>query len=318
MNLVLPQLVGSARPWTREAALLTPTEDFTFGLISDRTGLARPGVFERAVEALNWLHPDFVVQIGDAIEGYTTDAAELDVQWKEFDEIVEQLERPLFRVAGNHDVSNSLMRNEWLRRFGLLHYHFRYGDTLFLVLDTGDPPQPLEEVAGDLTPQRLAELHAMRDSDPEAVRREFEALHDWESTMPAAISEEQTDYFERVLAERTDVRWTFLLLHMPAWQGAGHPALDRLRIALGDRPYTMFAGHIHNYQRRVLYGRDHIRLGPTGGAWVRTGDIGNFDHVTLVRMTESGPRIANLVIDGVLGVDGGSYPSTSPYERGRA
>jgi hypothetical protein len=306
-QLWLPRLAGPARPWTREPR---PTPDnFTFALLSDRTGLARAGVFEHAVEVLNWLHPDFVVQIGDAIEGYTTDQAVLAEQWAELDGILDLLEPPLFRVVGNHDVSNSLMREEWVRRHGLLHYHFRYADTLFLVLDTCDPPQSLEEIAADLTPERLAELHARRDADPEGVRREFEASGDWESTMPAAIAEEQTAYFEGVLAEQPDVRWTFLCMHMPAWQGNGHPALERLYAALGNRPYTAFAGHIHNYQRRVVRGRDHIRLGPTGGAWVRTGDVGNFDHVTLVRMTTHGPRIANLVLDGILGIDGGSYPS---------
>jgi 3',5'-cyclic AMP phosphodiesterase CpdA len=313
VTLWLPP-TGSARPWTRAGSLPPSPPGFSFALLSDRTGLARPGVFERAIEALNWLHPDFVIQIGDSIEGYTTDESVLAAQWKELDGILDALERPLFRVAGNHDVSNELMRDEWLRRHGLLHYHFRYADVLFLVLDTSDPPQALEDVAGDLTPERLAELHALRDADPEAVRREFEALADWDSTMPADISEEQIGYFERVLAQHTDARWTFVCMHIPAWQGQGHGALDRLYSALGTRPYTMFAGHIHNYQRRVIHGRDHIRLGPTGGAWVLSGDEGNFDHITIVRMTPSGPRIANLVLDGVLGVDGGTCP---PPAKGR-
>ncbi|HEX4249321.1 MAG TPA: metallophosphoesterase, partial [Pseudonocardia sp.] len=310
-TLWLPPVNGPARPWTREDSLPADPHDFTFALLSDRTGLARAGVFERAVETLNWLYPDFVVQIGDGIEGYTTDESELAAQWTEFDKIVDGLERPLFRVVGNHDVSNPVMREDWLRRHGLLHYHFRYADTLFLVIDTCDPPQSLEEVAGDLTPERLAELHARVATDPDGVREEFEALGDWESTQPAAISEEQIAYFERVLAEHSDARWTFLCMHMPAWQGDGHPALERLYAALGERPFTAFAGHIHNYQRRIIRGRDHIRLGPTGGAWVRTGDIGNFDHVTLVRMTPEGPKIANLVLDGLLGVDGGTYPPSS-------
>ena len=94
--------------------------------------------------------------------------------------------------------------------------------------------------------------------------------------------------------------------------GAGHPALDRLRALLADRPYTVFAGHVHNYRREVIGGRDHIRLGPTGGAWVRTGNRGNFDHVSLVRVGRGAPTTANVVLDGVLGVDGGVYPPNEP------
>ena len=304
--------VGRARPWSRPELLLTPSAGFTFGLLSDRTGLARPGVFQRAIEVLNWLRPDFVVQIGDLIEGYVTDEREISAQWDEVDAILARLDVPLFRVVGNHDVSNEAMRSEWVRRHGLLHYHFRYDDVLFLLLNTSDPPQDLTEFGGkgdhELTPERLAELHALRQSDPDALRKQFEAMADWDSTMPAAISEEQVNYFEGVLAEHRDVRWTVVCMHIPAWQGDGHPALDRLRAALADRPYTMFAGHIHNYRREVIGGRDHIRLGPTGGAWVRTGDRGNFDHVSLVRTGLGEPSIANVVLDGVLGVDGGIYP----------
>ncbi|UGQ10184.1 hypothetical protein LO772_25360 [Yinghuangia sp. ASG 101] len=39
-------------------------ERFTFALISDRTGAARPGVFERGIAALNLLAPAFALQVG--------------------------------------------------------------------------------------------------------------------------------------------------------------------------------------------------------------------------------------------------------------
>src|SRR5262245_40169113 len=117
--------VGPACPWSRPERLLAPPSGFTFGLHSDRTGLARPGVFERAIEVLNWLQPDFVVQIGDLIEGYITDEGEISAQWDEVDAILARLDVPLFRVVGNHDVSNETMRSEWVHRHGLLYYHFR-------------------------------------------------------------------------------------------------------------------------------------------------------------------------------------------------
>lgn len=309
-------VAGSSRPWSGTDRLTARADGFTFGLLSDRTGLARPGVFEHAVDVLNRLRPDFVIQIGDLIEGYTTDADELRAQWEEADGILDRLDAPLFRVVGNHDVSNDVMRREWLHRHGLLHYHFRVDDVLFLVVDTSDPPQDLTEFGGsgehELTAERLAELHAMRDSDPEALRRQFEAMADWDATMPAAVSEEQIEYFEAVLAEHADVRWTMVCMHIPAWQGEGNHAIDRLRAALGQRPYTMFAGHVHNYRHQVIDGRDHIRLGPCGGAWVRTGDTGNFDHVSLVRMQGGEPTIANVMLDGVLGVEGGVHPMIRP------
>lgn len=43
--------------------------------------LPYPGVFERDVEVANLLRPDFVIQVGDCIEGYTADLDELTRQW---------------------------------------------------------------------------------------------------------------------------------------------------------------------------------------------------------------------------------------------
>ena len=58
------------------------------------------------------------------------------------DAIVKKLEMPFFYVAGNHDMSNAVMAEEWKERFGPSYYHFRYRDVLFLVLNTEEPPVP--------------------------------------------------------------------------------------------------------------------------------------------------------------------------------
>ncbi len=292
-GLVLPRLDGGGTPWCGLDRMPQRPDEFSFVLLSDRTGAARPGVFERGIDVINLLRPDFVIQIGDQIQGYTSDPAELATQWAEVDAIVGRLEVPLFRLPGNHDVSNEVMRAEWLRRHGALHYAFRFHDVLFCMLDTQDPPPEPADEPWD------------------------EPDFDWNGTMPARISDEQVAWAEGVIAEHADARWAVLCMHMPAWQGKGHPGLDRIRRALGDRPYTAFAGHVHNYQRTVLSGRDHVRLGPTGGCWVLDGEDGNFDHVAWITMTAHGPRLANIVLDGVLGIADGTFragagPQTRP------
>ncbi|MCF2532855.1 metallophosphoesterase family protein [Yinghuangia soli] len=280
-------------PWTHLDIADDPGR-FTFALISDRTGLARPGVFERGIASLNLLRPAFAVQLGDLIEGYTDDEGKITAAWAEIDEILAPLEMPLFHVPGNHDVFSDLARKHWLDRYGRLHHHFRYKDVLFLVLDTQDPPvkqslEAMKKLAGNVK------------NDPEALRRLVEESIDWEGDQAGArVSDEQTAWAEQVIRENADVRWTFVLMHQPVWQGEGHPVIHRIRAALGDRPYTMLAGHVHNYKTAVIDGRDHIRLGPTGGLWVKAeGDNGNFDHVTLITMEPDGPRIANVTLEGL-------------------
>ncbi|MDI2130119.1 metallophosphoesterase family protein [Yinghuangia seranimata] len=291
-----PDQPPATGPWTHLDIADAPGR-FTFALISDRTGIARPGVFERGIAALNLLRPAFAVQLGDLIEGYTDDEGVLAEAWAELDRIVAPLDMPLFLVPGNHDVSDDLARRHWLGRYGRLHHHFRYKDVLFLVLDTQDPP--VEQSPEAL--EALAKMHAYAERDPEGLRRLVEKSVDWEGDQAMArVSEEQTAWAENVIRENADARWTFVLMHQPIWQGEGHPAIHRIRAALGDRPYTMFAGHVHNYKNAVIDGRDHIRLGPTGGLWVKPeGDEGNFDHITLITMEPDGPRIANVTLEGL-------------------
>lgn len=283
--------------------------EVSFVLISDRTGQPRPGVFERAVTVTNLLRPQFAIQLGDLIEGYTDDPDEVGRQWDDVETMLAPLAVPLLRVPGNHDISNTVMADVWARRYGPRYRAVVHGEALFLVLDTQDPPPTMEEFAERLAliGDRLIRLREIAATDPEEAVRVVNTLTDWEGTMPATLSEDQVAWAEEVLAEHRDVRWTFLSMHMPFWQGEGHAAFTRIRRALGDRPYTAFAGHVHNYRRTVIDGRDHIRLGPSGGLWVRPGEAGNWDHVTLVTLTDRGPVIANVLLEGVLGVEGGVF-----------
>ena len=238
---------------------------------------------------------------------------------------------PLVRVPGNHDVSNPVMRDVWLARHGVLHHHFRYRDVLFLVLDTQDPPQQLAQMLtpadGDESalPEALRAVLADPDVDEQEVIAAFSTMFATDraaaqtflrafkdGTQPGHVSDPQTDELVAAIEAHADVRWTVLLMHIPLWQGAGHPALTRLRTALGDRPYTAFAGHCHNYRRTVVEGRDHIRLGSTGGVRMLDTPAGNFDHVTRVTMTAQGPHVVNLVLNGVRDADGTGWSGPDP------
>jgi len=115
-------------------------DNFQFVILSDRTGGCRPGVFAEAVSKTNVLQPEFVMCVGDLIEGYTETTDQLDEQWEEFDKIANGLEMPFFYVPGNHDISNQVMTDYWNRRYGPSYYHFVYRNVLFLCLNTEDPP----------------------------------------------------------------------------------------------------------------------------------------------------------------------------------
>ena len=131
------QLGGERKPWTDKTFKNDPSA-FQFAIVSDRTGGHRAGIFGRAIEKLNIIQPEFVMCVGDLIEGYTKDSLEVNRQWDEFNGILADLQMRFFYLPGNHDISNSMMRNQWLDRYGQAYYHFTYGDVLFLAFDTND------------------------------------------------------------------------------------------------------------------------------------------------------------------------------------
>ena len=138
----------AATPWTGLIAN-DAAEDFSFVIVTDRTGGHRPGVFKSAMPKVNLLEPAFVVSVGDLIEGYTSDQTHLDEQWDEFEGFISQLDVPFFYTPGNHDMSNTVMSETWRARFGPSYYHFLYKGVLFLVINSelfgmvGNPATPV-------------------------------------------------------------------------------------------------------------------------------------------------------------------------------
>jgi len=127
------------KPWTHLDAKNDP-DDFQFVIVTDRTGGHRPGVFTEGVERINLMQPEFVMSVGDLIEGYTEDLDRLNAEWDEFNTFVAELEMPFFYVPGNHDITNQVMEDLWKERFGRTYYHFVYRGVLFLCLNSEDPP----------------------------------------------------------------------------------------------------------------------------------------------------------------------------------
>jgi len=257
--------VEDRNPWNN-LRLNNDADDFQFAIVSDRTGGHRPTVFSRAIEQLNLLQPEFVVSVGDLIEGYTENPARLADEWREFQGYVARLQMPFFYVPGNHDISNPHMERIWKERFGRRYYHFVYRNVLFLLLCSEDPPG--------------------KDN--------------------GRIADEQAAYVKRTLAENAGVRWTLVFLHKPLWIEAKVEETGWLKVEelLNGRPYTVVAGHVHRYERSIRNGQRYYQLATTGGSSKMRGTrYGEFDHIVWVTMKEGGPVLANILLDGVLPED---------------
>ena len=121
----------------------TALATFNFVIIGDRTGGANvQETFKLAMGQLNLLQPEFVINVGDVIEGYSDEKAELNAEWDEVDKMLNTLEMPFFRTPGNHDIANKTAQQVWRERHGATYYSFVYKDVLFMVLDSEDGSRP--------------------------------------------------------------------------------------------------------------------------------------------------------------------------------
>ena len=281
------------KPWINEK-FESEEEDFTFAIISDLTGGERKGIFSVAVEQINRLEPTFVLSIGDLIDGGTEDYEKLENEWNSFDARASKLDMPFFYLGGNHDLTNPRMREFWKQRFGPRFYHFIYEDVLFLMLDSED----FEEERMNEIYQARAKALKVISSEIEGEYTDTEYYH-MPERRTGAMSNSQFEYYQQVLNNYQNVKWTFVLMHKPIWARDDEKGLARLEKVLGDRPYTVINGHEHSFSHRMRKNRDYIMLGTTGGAQNKK-DTAAFDHITLIRMAKEKPVITHLRMDGIL------------------
>lgn len=285
-------IASEAKPWTHER-FDADSDKFTFAVFSDLTGGERERVFEIAVAQLNLLRPEFIMNVGDLIEGGTENLEEIAAQWGSFDERAERATAPVFYAGGNHDLTGSVLQGVWDERIGPRYYHFVYKNVLFLVLDTEDN-----------TPARTQEIFEIRKAGIEVYMNEGpEAFEETEyANLPEKSSGnltlEQSSYFVETIAANPNVHWTFLFMHKAPWERVNETNFAAVEQALTERPYTVFNGHIHAYEYINRLGRDYIRLATTGGKQF-PGTPMSMDHVTLVTVDDEGVDIANLKMSGI-------------------
>ncbi len=289
----------AAKPWTAE-----PRDDggpLRFAVIGDRTGVARDGVFPQAMKQIGWLQPDFIIPVGDLIEGYTPDRAELNREWDGIGAMVAGSGRPFVYVPGNHDLSDPQAVQVWTERHGRPWYAFTYKKALFIVLDTENPPSPM-------TPQAAAGFHKMVDAMSADIDAGDKLVADTLGKRPptaqikdAHLGEDEVAFVKETLSRHPDAAWTFVFFHKPAWI-SDDPSWPRIEALLAPRRYTVFAGHLHYYSHERRGGHDYFMMATTGAIAHREGP-GTMDHTLLVTMTPTGPAYANIRLNGLADAD---------------
>lgn len=243
--------------WNRTA------DEFQFAIVSDRTGGHRANVFSQAVAKLNLLQPEFVITVGDLIEG-TKKPDELTERWREFDAFVARLTMPFFYLAGNHDVGSEEAAKFWREKLGRLYYHFRYRDVLVLMLHSDDP----SGVDGNLGTDQITYFKkALADNNN--ARWTLVFLH--RPLWTGNLKKNGWGEMEKALEDR------------PYTVFCGH-----------FHRYKKYVRGGRNYYQFTTTG---------GASRLRGVDEGEFDQIAWVTMKKDGPMLANFAIDAIVADD---------------
>jgi Icc protein len=141
-----------------------PNNDFRFCILGDRTGDAQPGVYESVWRNIDSLHPDFVINVGDTIQGGNDATAQ--AEWDAVRSVWEHYQYPFYFTPGNHDIWSPESRRIYERKTGRpAQYGFDYQRAHFTVLDNSQT----EELSDDQMQFLARDFAAHKDCDPKFV-----------------------------------------------------------------------------------------------------------------------------------------------------
>jgi predicted phosphodiesterase len=245
---------------------------FKFAVVGDRTGSHVPGIFPEIINEVKLLDPDFVMCVGDLIEGYTDDTLRIHAEWDTIMDMVNKLSCPFYFVAGNHDIQNETDRAIYEKRTGFKRYYaFDYQNSHFIILDNTMTYWPL----------------------------------------PQDVDEEQIEWLKKDLEKNKNKENIFVFYHLPTYLYALENNTTDIFVEIFEKygVNIVFTGHHHEYSYLSQNNIEYINVGSSGGG-MGTNDFsrGHFYHFLMVSVREKENNIAvirkgNVFLSNVVTVD---------------
>ena len=146
----------------------TPGDDFHFAILGDRTGDAQPGVYKEVWREIDAQRPDFVINVGDTIQGGQDDTAASE--WRALRPIWDRYRLPTYFTPGNHDIWSAASREVYEKQTGHpAFYSFNYQNAHFVVLDNSAAPDLSDSLPEDQMRFLARDLERNRDREPKFI-----------------------------------------------------------------------------------------------------------------------------------------------------
>lgn len=213
-----------------------------------------PPEFERMIYEASLLKPDFAIQIGDLIHGYTHDKKQLRSEWKRFKGQISLLNAPFYPVPGNHDVvtdeSEEVNSDVWGKE--KLLYSFDKGSAHFIVLNSwwGD---------------------------------EDDRIMEWQRKW---LFDDLQNFASNYSAEELSSKSIFVFVHSPLWKYSnnhdGRKDWDLVHNILKDYPVKLvIGGHTHEHVWQEIDEINYLVINSAGvqNKNIRGGKFSSFLHV---------------------------------------
>lgn len=237
---------------------------FTFCVLGDSHGKGMAEVLSQNVKEMNLLDPAFIIEVGDALMGYTSDARAVHKEWDEFLAIVATSRVPYMLIPGNHDTWDWQSQAIFKERVGPVAFSFDYGNSHFICLTTDEPAN-------------------------------------WIDYRLAYLGQAQICWLKEDLAAHSDATHIFIFVHKPTWVDKSnwlaeiHPLLTQYPVK------ALFAGHHHIYRKDVVDGIPCF-ITSGGGPSVNPGP-GGFHHFMHISVKGDQVRFAVVKTGSVVSED---------------
>ena len=255
---------------------------FKIAIFGDRTGGDAEGLkyLDRAIYEANQLKPDFVIHIGDMVQGYTRDQNEWLRQKDEFLSYMNKLNMPYYLTAGNHDIFNPFRDPKdktyeelYKKNISPLNYSFDYKNSHFVIMYTD------------------------------------EAM-----TSKPVISENQLAWLKSDLEKANKIN-AFIFMHKPIW-AYENSNWDKFHDIIKAFPVrAVFAGHFHSYNKGMNKdGIQYYDVGPLGAEAYTLGSplTGFFYHYSILSVDDGSYSMALVKVGNVESDD---YVLSEDYEK---